>query len=68
MRVTFSVDASSESGADFLYDIISAPTQKCAIIVIKAYLRDGLCIRSAEVCHIHYHSQFDCVNYHFSIP
>ena len=32
MSVTFKVDASPESGADFFYDIISAPTQNRAII------------------------------------
>ena len=32
MSVTFRVDASPESGADFFYDIINAPTQNCAII------------------------------------
>ena len=34
IRVIFSVDASSESGANFVYDIINAPTKKCAIIDI----------------------------------
>ena len=52
MRVTFSMDASSESGADFFYDIISAPTQNCAIIVSYAYLHDGLSLRSADICQI----------------
>ena len=32
MGVTFWVDASPESGADFLYDIVNTPTQNCAII------------------------------------
>ena len=32
MSVTFRVDASPESGADFFYGIINAPTLNCAII------------------------------------
>ena len=32
MSVTFMLDASPESVADFFYDIINAPTQICAII------------------------------------
>ena len=31
MCVTFRVDASPESGADFFYDIINTFTQNCAI-------------------------------------
>ena len=34
VKVTSSVDVSSESGADFFYDIINAPTLNCAIIAI----------------------------------
>ena len=30
MSITFLVDASPESGADFFYDIINAPTQNWA--------------------------------------
>ena len=33
VRVTFSVDCSSENDADFFYHIINAPTQTGAIIV-----------------------------------
>ena len=32
VRVTFSVDVSSESGAEFFYDVLNGPTQICTII------------------------------------
>ena len=37
MSVTFRMAAGSESGADFFYDIINAPTQNCAIIFYQDY-------------------------------
>ena len=33
MSVIFRVAASPESGADFFYDIVNAPTQNCAFII-----------------------------------
>ena len=50
IRVTckspLSLDASSESGTEFFYEIINAHTSNCAIIVNKAYLYDGLSLGS----------------------
>ena len=53
VRVTFRVDASSESGADFFYDMINAPTRNCAIIFNKAYFTWCLNLSSVELYHIY---------------
>ena len=51
VKVTFSVDAGSESGADFFYEIINTPFLNCAVIVNQIYFHDSLCPRSFEICH-----------------
>ena len=56
------VNASSESGADFFYDLINAPTHTVQLFSVKLIFHDGLSLRSAEICHIHCYSQFDVLN------
>ena len=61
-KTPFRVDASFESGEEFSYDIINAPTQNCAIIFNQAYFQQCLNLSSAELCQLSCYSQFDGIN------